>query len=102
MNSDQTKKAREMIFGIHVHIIQGSIHAKFQDPASRKITSIQNGQKWLFYRIFRGSTIVNSKIDVLRKQKKSTDLISKDVYFPPFSHQPIRYERSSDDFLSNL
>ena len=37
MNSDQTKKAREMIFGIHVHIIQGSIHAKFQDPASRMI-----------------------------------------------------------------
>ena len=34
MNSDQTKKAREMIFGIHVPIIQGSIHAKFQDPAS--------------------------------------------------------------------
>ena len=34
MNSDQTKKAREIIFGIHVHIIQGSIHAKFQDPAS--------------------------------------------------------------------
>ena len=102
MNSDQTKKAREMIFGIHVHIIQGSIHAKFQDPASRKITSIQNSPKWLFYRIFRGSTIVNSKIDVLRKQKKSTDLISKDVYFSPFSHQPIRYERSSDDFLSNL
>ena len=29
MNSDQTNKAREMIFGIHVHIIQGSIHAKF-------------------------------------------------------------------------
>ena len=34
MNSDQTKKAREMILGIHVHIIQGSIHAKFQDPVS--------------------------------------------------------------------
>ena len=89
MNSDQMKKAREMIFGIHVHIIQGSIHAKFQDPASRKITSIQNGQKLLFYRIFRGSTIVNSKIDVLRKQKKSTDLKSQDVNFPPFSHRTI-------------
>ena len=34
MNSDQMKKAREMIFGIYVHIIQGSIHAKFQDHAS--------------------------------------------------------------------
>ena len=33
-NSDQTKKDREMIFGIHVHIIQESIHAKFQEPAS--------------------------------------------------------------------
>ena len=34
MNSDQTKKAREMIFGIHVHIIQGSILAKFQNSVS--------------------------------------------------------------------
>ena len=34
MNSDQTKKAREAIFGMHVHMIQGSIHAKFQDPTS--------------------------------------------------------------------
>ena len=34
MNSDQTKKDREMIFDIHVHMIQGNIHAKFQDPAS--------------------------------------------------------------------
>ena len=34
MNSDQTKKAREAIFGKHVHMIQGSIHAKFQDPMS--------------------------------------------------------------------
>ena len=34
MNSDQTKKAREAIFGMHVYIIQGSIHAKFQDPTS--------------------------------------------------------------------
>ena len=37
MNSDQTKKASETIFGIHVHIIQGSIHSKFQDPASLMI-----------------------------------------------------------------
>ena len=34
MNSDQMKKARQMIFGIQVHIIQGGIHAKFQDPVS--------------------------------------------------------------------
>ena len=34
MNSEQTNKARKFIFGIHVHIIQGSIHAKFQDPVS--------------------------------------------------------------------
>ena len=37
MNSDQMKKAREMIFDLHVHIIQGSIHSKFQDPASLMI-----------------------------------------------------------------
>ena len=34
MNSDQTKKAREVIFGMHVYMFQGSIHAKFQDRAS--------------------------------------------------------------------
>ena len=44
MNSDQMKKAREMIFGIHVHIIQGSIHAKFQDPASWMI--LTNGKNF--------------------------------------------------------
>ena len=33
MNSDQTKRAREAIFGMHVHIIQWRIHAKFQDSA---------------------------------------------------------------------
>ena len=44
MNSDQTKKASEMIFGIHVHIIQGSIYTKFQDPASWMIFT--NGKKF--------------------------------------------------------
>ena len=34
MNSDQTKKAREVIFGMHVYMFQGSIHAEFQDPTS--------------------------------------------------------------------
>ena len=45
MNSDQTKKARELIFGIHVHIIQGSIHSKFQEPASLMI--FNKGQKFV-------------------------------------------------------
>ena len=43
------------------------------------------------------------KIDVLRKQKMSTDLKSQDVNFPPFSYWPINVKKGdSHHFLSQF
>ena len=47
MNSGQTKKAREAIFGMHVHMIQWSIHHKM---AAACCYSVQAHGRILLYR----------------------------------------------------
>ena len=88
------KKSSRYLFSLQRYVVKTmKFWATLALFSIRKITGIQNGKKWLFYRIFRGSIILNSKIDVLRKQKKSTDLKSQDVNFSPFSYWPIVLEK---------